>query len=541
MSETYRYAPAERPLFAGSPFTPAHSRRRRLLYLVTGAIVSIGSTFPNALTTVNVATISGSLGLYVAEASILPAVYVALNASANLTLVKARAQFGIPQVTAALLILYALAAALQLAVPVLASAVLTRAVNGVAAAGLVTLGVYYMMQALPAAARPLGLVAGIGLPQIGTPLARLVPVDLLASDHWRGLHLIELAAALAILALIIVVRLPPSERSRAFEPLDLLTIGLATAGMLAFTEVLGLGRLYWWTDAPGIGVALAAAIVLLAGAAIIEACRARPLVHLEWIGTPGILRFAGVASIVRIALAEQTYGTVGLLTAGGLTNDQLHTLFALVALAMAAGIVVAAATLSERRLPWQIMIALLIIALGAAIDSNATFLTRPPELYLSQALIGFGTTLFAGPALVYGFMRMIQRGGDYLVSFVVLFSTTQNVGGLMGSALLGTLQTLWARNASNVFAAQISVGDPQAAGRLAGGSTALAAAITDPAQRAAQGAGLLGQAIAREAAIVAFNDTFHLVEMLALATAGFLAVSIGVGIWRRRTSSKAAA
>ncbi|MGI4960037.1 MAG: MFS transporter [Janthinobacterium lividum] len=541
MSETYRYAPAERPLFAGSPFTPVHSGHRRLIYLITGVIVSISSTFPNALTTVNVGTISGSLGLYVAEASILPAVYVALNASANLTLVKARAQFGIPQVTGVLLILYVLAAALQLAVPVLATAVLARAVNGLAAAGLVTLGIYYMMQALPPEARPLGLVAGIGLPQIGTPLARLIPVDLLASDHWRGLHLIELAAALAILALITLVRLPPSERSQAFEPIDLVTIGLATAGMLAFTAALGLGRLYWWTDAPQIGVALAAAIVLLSGAAIIEACRARPLVHLEWIGTLGIVRFAGVALIVRIALAEQTYGSVGLLTAGGLTNDQLHTLFALVALAMAAGIVVAAATLSERRLPWQIMVASLIIALGAAIDSNATSLTRPPELYLSQSLIGFGTTLFAGPALVYGFLRMIQRGGDHLVSFVVLFSTTQNVGGLMGSALLGTLQTIWTRNASNVFAAQISVGDPQASARLGGGSAALSAVITDPAQRAAQGAGLLGQSIAREGSIVAFNDTFHLVETLALATAGYLAVHIGVGIWRRRTSSKVAA
>jgi hypothetical protein len=41
--------------------------------------------------TVTVSTIGGSLDLYIAQASWLRAIYVAMNASANLTLVKARA------------------------------------------------------------------------------------------------------------------------------------------------------------------------------------------------------------------------------------------------------------------------------------------------------------------------------------------------------------------------------------------------------------------------------------------------------------------
>ena len=92
------------------------------------------------------------------------------------------------------------------------------------------------------------------------------------------------------------------------------------------------------------------------------------------------MRFGAVALFVRLALAEQTYGAVGLLTSGGLTNDQLRTLFALVAVAMLAGILAAALTLSERRIPWQVMIAALVIALGAWIDTDATNLTRPPQL-----------------------------------------------------------------------------------------------------------------------------------------------------------------
>src|ERR1700754_3763358 len=90
----YQFAPHERPMFPGSPFSPAHSLGRRVAYACTALCTGIGATFPNRLTNVNVGTIAGSTGLYVAEASILPAIYVAMNASANLTLVKARAQFG---------------------------------------------------------------------------------------------------------------------------------------------------------------------------------------------------------------------------------------------------------------------------------------------------------------------------------------------------------------------------------------------------------------------------------------------------------------
>src|SRR5437868_6267835 len=84
----YAFAPSERPMFPGSPYSPAHTTRRRLLYLATGMIIGMSSTFANALSSVNIGTIAGSTGLYVAEASILPAVYYAMNATANLTLIK---------------------------------------------------------------------------------------------------------------------------------------------------------------------------------------------------------------------------------------------------------------------------------------------------------------------------------------------------------------------------------------------------------------------------------------------------------------------
>lgn len=519
MSEEHVFRPEERPLFAGSPYSPAHSAGRRLCYFAAGVFLSVASTFGNALTTVNTGNIAGPLGLYAAEAAALPAIYVAINASANLSLVKARAQFGIPQVTGLFLILYALTGLVSLGANSFWAAIAMRAASGMAAAALITLGVYYLMQALPPKIKPLGAVIGIGLPQIGTPLARLVPVEILVDQGLWGLHAIEIALALLALALILALPLPPSEKQPAFAPRDYLTILLATAGLVLLCQAIGQGRTLWWWDTPWLGVALAAASALLLAAFLNEIRRPNPLVHFKWIGTWGILRFAAVALVLRIALAEQSYGAVGLLTLGGMNNDQLRTLFAVVAAAMLLGIVAAALTLSERRLPWQVLVAALIIAGGAWLDSDATALTRPPQLLLSQAMIGFGTTLFVGPALLHGFLRMIQRGGDYLVSFVVTFSITQNVGGLMGSALLGSLQTMWARNAGNALAADMLGSDPQVAARISGGGAALAPVLPDPVQGAAQGGGLLGQSMAREAAVIAFNDTFRFVAFLALAVA----------------------
>ncbi|HWU55305.1 MAG TPA: hypothetical protein VN175_07375 [Rhizomicrobium sp.] len=518
----YQFAPEERPLIPGGPFTPSHPLPRRLGYGAIGIVIGIATTFPNALINVNVPNLSGPLGVYVAQAAWLPAIYVAMNATANLALVKSRIQFGIFPVTNCVLMIYAALGLLQIPFPGLVMAVLVRAANGVTAAGLTTLTIYYMLQVFPPKLRPLALVISIGLPQLGTPLARLIPVDVLAANGWYGLHLIEPAAAFFVLALINWLRLPPSECSKAFERLDFVTIALIVTAMLLVCGVLGVGRYYWWSDAPWLGWMLVAAIPLFATAILIESHRTNPMLQISWLASRDIALFAAVAALVRIALAEQTYGSVGLLTLGGLTNDQLHTLFLWVALAMVLGIIAACLTLSQERLRLQVMVAALIIAAGAFIDSGATNVTRPPELYLSQALIGFGTTLFIGPALVYGFLRMLAKGATFFVTFVVLFSITQNVGGLAGSALLGSYQIIQSRAHAASLQDHVLAADPQVVLRIQSGAASVAGAVVDPGLRGAQGAALLAQRLTAEANILAFNDVFRFVFFLALATAAYL-------------------
>ncbi|WP_343649298.1 MFS transporter [Herbaspirillum sp.] len=525
----YAFFADEQPASPGSPYTPRLARTQRLVYGTVGVLIGLMSTFPNALTNVNLANISGSLGLYVAQASCLPALYFGMNASSNLALVKGRAQFGIPLISQGLLALYALTAAVQLMWPGLLMAALARLTNGLAAGALNSLCIFYLLVALPVRARPLALVVGISLTQFGTPLARLIPVELLALNQWWGLHCLELAVPLALLVVTLIFPLPPSERVVTFERTDVLSIALLMPGIVLACIVLGMGKAYWWHDTPLLGELSMACALLIAAGVLIEANRERPLLRLQWLSAVNIARFIGVAFLMRLALAEQTFGSVGLLAAAGLNNDQMHDLFELVALSMVTGIIVTVTTLQERRLPLMVVLAATCIGVAALLDSQSSNLTRPHQLYLSQSLIGFGTTLFIGPVLLYGFIQMLRQGRENMISLVVVFSITQNVGALAGSAILGSYQLERSHVQGAALSDHLTIGASDVSARLATGSAALRAVVPDPLQAAVQSEALLARSLNEEATILAFNNAFQLLA----GVAGLVVLMVSLSILRR--------
>ncbi len=152
-------------------------------------------------------------------------------------------------------------------------------------------------------------------------------------------------------------------------------------------------------------------------------------------------------------------------------------------------------------------------------DADASNLTRPSSFYLSQALIGFASLLFLAQAMVIGIARTLLAGGRNFISYVVLFSLSQSVGGLFGSSLLGTFQVLREKFHSNQLVERIVATDPLVVARLRAGSGAIGNVVGDPALRTAEGAALLAQQVSREANILAFNDVFLLIGVLAVIVA----------------------
>jgi MFS family permease len=530
--QPYVFKPNERPTLPGSPFNPEHPMPRRMAYLAIGALIGITSGLGNALVTVNLNFAQGTLGLYTNESAWLTGAYFMANVPANLLLVKYRQQFGLQSFIRYALLGYALSTLLHLFLHGFWTSVLVRAVSGLAASALTTLTILYLLQGMSPAKRLGGAMLGICIPQLATPLARALSPRLLDWGDWHMLYWFELGLALLTLGAVWSLPLPPSEREKVFEPLDFLTCALLIPALCLVIAVLSEGRIEWWTEQAWMGYALAASVALIAVALIIEHLRANPLINTRWLGTHELVRLMLVAASVRILLSEQAFGSVGLLNVVGMLNDQMVTLNLIVVGASIAGMFTAVITLRPKDVSTPINVAVVLIAVAAFMDASSTNLTRPSSFYLSQAMIGFASLLFLAQAILIGFARMLLTGGKQFVSFVVLFSMSQSVGGLVGAALLGTFQTVREKIHSHELVQSIVLTDPLVAARIGGGAAQFNGAVTDQALRAATGAGALAQQVAREANILAFNDVFMLVGVLAVLAA-FWGLSIRWSIWRR--------
>ena len=326
---------------------------------------------------------------------------------------------------------------------------------------------------------------------------------------------LELGLALLTLAAVLLLPLPPSDREKAFERTDFITIGLLFPGIGLLCAVLALGRTLWWTEAPWLGWALIGSIVLIVAGITIEHRRANPLLTTRWLGQWVIIRIALVAIVIRILLSEQTFASIGLLSTLGMGVDQFQTLYIVVTLASLAGLITTIVAFRPQSPARLIQIACLMIAAGAFMDAGATNLTRPANLYLSQALIGFGALLFIGPAMAIGISRTLLAGPQNFISWIVLFSATQNLGGLMGSALFGTFQTVREKFHSHSLVEQVQLTNPIAAARLSGSAQQVNDVVADPTLKSAEGVVLLGHQVAREANILAYNDVFLVIGILA--------------------------
>jgi MFS family permease len=450
--------------------------------------------------------------------------------------VKFRQQFGLRAFTEVFLVLYALVTFAHLFVNDLGSAVAVRAAHGMVGAALSSLGLYYMIQAFPQKWRMKALVLGLGTAQLAIPLARLVSEDLLQIAEWRGLYLFELGMALLSLGCVLVLKLPPGDRFKAFEALDFLTFGLLASGFALLCAVLSLGRIDWWLEAPWIGIASAASIALILAGLAIEHNRTNPLLITRWLGSGRILRLGLAVMLIRIVLSEQSIGAVGFLQVLNMSSQQMHSLYLVMLLGSVVGLAASALTIDPQHLFKPVIISLAAMATGAWMDSSSTNLTRPENMYLSQFLLAFGGTFFLGPTLVQGMSGVIGNPRN-LVSFSVLFGITQSLGGLIGSAALGTLQVVREKFHSSHIVEHLTLINAQVQSRLQISSGSYASVIADPSLRTNQGIRTLAAAATREANVLAYNDIFMMIALIAVLTLIWIFLR---SLWLKMTTEKIA-
>lgn len=516
------WEPHEKPFLPGSPAAISHAWPTRVAYALVAILVGLTGGLGSALITANLPTIQGQLGLTPAEGAWLPAAYVMVNVTANLLVFKFRQQFGMRLFAELALGVYAVLALLHLVIDGYTMAVLVRAASGFVGAAASTLAVLYMLQALPRTRVGSAFVIGLGLSQMATPLAWVISPALLDQADWRVLYAFEGGLALCAFAAVVSLKLPVGIRIHVLEKADFLTFALVAPGVALLGAVLAQGLNGWWLDTAWLAWALVGAIVLLTLAAMHEVRRERPLLQIRWLLNASTLAFVFGALMMRFLLSEQSYGAVGLLRALGMGPDQLQPLFAVMLLGMFCGMALSAVTFGPKAVPLQLLASVVLIAVAGFMDHQSTSLSRPQDFYASQFLLSFAAAMFLGPLMLSGVMQALQHGADHMVSFIVLFSITQALGGLAGPSLLGTLQAQRTTAHAQAIAAHVQPTQAAVAQRLAQQQRVYGAVLADPAQRAAQGTVQLGQTVRREAAVRAFNDVFTLIGALAMAYLGWM-------------------
>ncbi len=442
------------------PFTPMPAPRMAA-YMLASVLLALTQGLGMNMIAANLPQIQGSLGATTNEATWLMAVYMAPNASLSLLLIKIRTQFGL-RTFAELSILVFLAVSLtHFFVDDMHSALVVRFFSGIAAAPMSTLGFLYMLEPFPPARKlNFGLSLALTNTVLGAPVARLISPYLLDIGGWHGLYVAEMAVAMMAFSAVYLLPLTPQPRAKVIHWLDIVSYLFVAVGFGLIAMVLVLGRPYWWFEAPWLGIMLATAVASVTAAVIIELNRESPLLDIRWLTSREVLHFTGALLVFRIILSEQTTGAYGFFQVLGLQNDQMSTLALVILGGAVAGGLACALVLKPGREPGIHVAALCLLAAGAFMDSRATNLTRPGEMMLSQGMIAFAGSLFLPPALASGLMSALKNGPNYILSFIIVFLTTQSLGGLLGSAVLGTFVTIREKYHSNMLSQAITLSRP---------------------------------------------------------------------------------
>jgi MFS family permease len=520
--------PAE-PNPAPAPTPVAMPPLRAASYMLAAVLLALTQGLGMNIISANLPQIQGSLGATTNEATWLVAAYMAPNVSLGLLLIKIRTQYGLRNFAELSILVFVLVSLMHLFVDDLHSAIVVRFFSGIAAAPMSTLGFLYMLEPFPPAKKMnIGLSLALTNISLGAPVARLISPRLLDIGQWHGLYLAEIAIALMGFAAVYLLPLTPQPRAKVIHWLDVVSYLLLAVGFGLTAVALTLGRACWWFEAPWLGVMLALAIAAIMAAVIIELNRESPLIDIRWLASKEVVHFTGALLMFRIVLSEQTSGAFGFFQVLGLQNDQMSTLYWVILAASVAGGLTCAAVMKPGREPAIHMVALTLLIIGATMDSRATNLTRQVEMYASQALIAAASSLFLPPALASGLLSALKNGPNYILSFIIIFLTTQSIGGVLGSAIIGTFITWREKFHSHALVEHITLTDPIIAQRVSQLASAYGRVLTDKTLLNAEGLALLSQQATREANVLSYNDAFLLIAALSSFALAALVVHIAV-------------
>ncbi|WP_455465950.1 MFS transporter [Bartonella sp. B39] len=477
----------------------------------------------------NIVHLTGDFHATLTETTWLVAAYMAPNVSVAIMLIKIRYQFGLRAFAELSILGFVLVCILQLFVTDLRSALIIRFFAGIAAAPLASLALLYMMEAFaPAKKFTVGLSLNYMNAALAAPLSRLISPDLLEHGGFSSLSAMEMGLVLISLGCIYALPLTPVVRNKVIQKLDWVSYGLIALGLGLNAVIMSVGILYWWYEAPWIGWGLALAISFLVIAIIIELNRENPLIDLRWLFSKEMVQSVLILLVFHVFLLERSTLAVGFFNLFGLLNREMAPMYLAVILGSLLGGGVCVFFLRTGREDYFYLLSLACLAIGAYLDSHVNYLTRPQDMMLSQGLVSFSYALFLPAVLFRGFVIAGERGPRYVLSFIAVFLLTQVTGGLMGSALFGSLQFFFAHKNFESLTQNIVVTDPRISVELNALFSPSYGVPISNVLADGQGATRLIEDFKLTANIFAYDDVFRLYFYIAMVVFTIFLVKIFV-------------
>ncbi|MBT9383942.1 MFS transporter [Pseudooceanicola sp. CBS1P-1] len=488
------------------------------LFVFASMLMGLSLSLAQGFLSANTRQIAGDLGIAQTQATWLLVAYMIPRASLTLLLFKLRAQYGLRPFAMVGITAYSIAMCLSFFVNDFHSAVAVQFLSGICGAPLGSLAFLYMLECLPPQKKlSFGLPMALTFIMVGMYLARVISPPLWDLGGWQAIKCFQFGLVLLALPFIMKLPLAHAPRMKVIHTMDLVSYCLIAVGFGGILAAFAWATTDWWTSTTWLGWTLAVAGACLTVAVVIELNRKSPLMDIRWMLSPEILHLTGVLLIFRIVLSEQSTGAPYLFTSLGLGNWQIQPLFMVIVLAYLAAGLLLSVTLTIPRVPYIHILALSLIMVGAWMDSHSTVQTRPEQMYLSQGMIAFAGAIFLPSTMAKGLVLALAKGPAYLLSFIVIFLSTQSLGGIIGSGLFRTFIRVRTAFHNGVLKDGLMAGDTSVTAQITTMVKAYSTTITDPLLRKAEAAAALASSANTQATVLAYNDAFLLTSMIAAA------------------------
>ncbi len=450
------FKPNEMPSIWGSPAKPDLPNQIRLLYGIAFIVVLIAASLQNNLIIAYIDYLQGDFGFTPTQGAYVTAAYYMGNVWTTIMLFRFRQQFGLKIFFTCIFLVLLFSQILEFMFSNFWIVVFARFIGGVVGGGISVLTIFYTIQMLPMSKKYLLFPTSIGLSQIGSVLSHFIVAYFSVSDYPHLMNCFEIGFCLIAFCTFLLIELPPSYTAKAFFPEDF-TVILFALGTALCCLIFSVGNIIWW-HYEAIAYGLCLALVSFGLFFIAEFFKKRPFIHLKFLMNFQLIELSLAAAFVRMCLAEQSTGATMLFrNVLSFSDYQLMGYYGILTLGALFGGILCLLIYNYERSHGMILFAAALIPLGSFLSTNLSVDMLPSDIYLGQSLIAFASVFFMGPLIVNGIVLGFARGTNYVITFAVVFTFSQGVFGLFGSALIGYfIRFQTTQNAQNIINHNVS-------------------------------------------------------------------------------------